>query len=215
LRFEYGVGNIFHYEDIDAAINSHYTIKIDNSYAVRYMGVGPAWGSSKFGVVILEWFDNSFRVLYADSWERPLFDDAINQVITLAQAYSVCKIVTDGANPSVIKTLKKYYGSSEFMNYELLKPEITDKWVYSDCEYNKVVPINFRLKHKELLQKAYKVLSDRRIKIDPKFTKLITSLRTATSKQGQNDTFDLDKLQTTESDVLDAYMLAQLPVQIK
>lgn len=122
LRFEYGVGNVFHYEDIDAAIEP-YQVQTDNPYATRFIGLDPAWGSSKFGVVVVEWFDNTFRVLYADSWERPLFNDAIEKVIALAQTYNCCKIFCDGANPSVIQSLKKYYGSSEFMEYQDLKPE--------------------------------------------------------------------------------------------
>lgn len=94
------------------------------------------------------------------------------------------------------------------MQYELIKPEIVDRWVYSDCEENKICPVNFRLKHKELLQRAHRILSKRRIKIDPRFSKLTTSLRTATSKGD----WDLDKTATSHSDVLDSYMLAQMPI---
>ena len=67
------------------------------------------------------------------------------------------------------------------------------------------------LKHREILQKAHRILSKRRVKIHPKFTKLITSLRTATSKQG--DSFDLDKTQASESDVLDAFMTSMMPIK--
>jgi hypothetical protein len=216
LKFLGGIGNIFNQLDVDAAITKKYDISMKNAYgAIRIMGIDPAWGSSKFAVVITEWLDNTFRVLYADSWSRPLFNDMINEVITLAQQYDCCKILTDGANPSVVKTLKKYYGSGEFIPYEAIKdPQIVENWAYNQsCIENKVVPINFRLKHIELIQRAHRVLSKRAVLINPRFDKLITALRTATSRQSATgDTFDLDKNRTSESDILDSYMLSLMPV---
>jgi hypothetical protein len=214
LKFLGGIGNVFNQLDVDYATSHKYDIKVDNPYATRYMGIDPAWGSSKFGVVIVEFYEGSFQVLYADSWSRPLFNDAMEDVITLAQAHSCCKLLIDGANPSVVKSLKKYYGSSEYLQYELLDPEVVDRWAFSDCEYNRVVPLNWRKKHRELIQKAHIILSKRRIKIDTKFTKLITALRTASNKEN-TDTFDLDKKQTSESDVLDAFIAALYPVKLR
>ena len=85
---------------------------------------------------------------------------------------------------------------------------------HRDFEYDKlsinylmtVIPINFSMEHKSMLSNA-KMLMEREggfIAINSKFTKLITSLRTATEK-GE---FQLDKEATSYNDIFDAFRLA-------
>jgi hypothetical protein len=214
LKFLGNVGNIFHYADIDGAITASYSLDESNPYAIRFMGIDPAFGSSQFGICIIQFNNGAIEVLYADSWERSLFDIAIQNILDLMQRYHICKLLCDGANPSIIKALKHKIGSSEFINYDLIdskeQERVTDSWITGDCEFNKVVPISFRSKHKPMLEKLMKLLSKRRIRIDRSFNKLILSLRTAT---GNQDDFTLDKTQTSYSDCLDALRLATYPIQ--
>lgn len=68
-----------------------------------------------------------------------------------------------------------------------------------------VVPVNFSTEHKSMLTNC-KLLMERNggyISINPKFTKLITSLRTAVEEDGT-----LDKEATSYDDVFDAFRLA-------
>ena len=68
-----------------------------------------------------------------------------------------------------------------------------------------IVPINFSTEHKSMLGNC-KMLLERDggyIAINPKFDKLITSLRTAVEKDGV-----LDKEATSYDDVFDAFRLA-------
>ncbi|MGA7367904.1 MAG: hypothetical protein WBX01_02155 [Nitrososphaeraceae archaeon] len=60
-----------------------------------------------------------------------------------------------------------------------------------------------------MLQKLHKLVSTHNIRISPKFERLITSLKSATSK---NDTYDLDKQATSYDDSLDSLQLAVLPI---
>lgn len=69
----------------------------------------------------------------------------------------------------------------------------------------KVVPVNFAKHHKEMLSHAKMILEQqpRKIAIHPRFTKLITSLRTAVAADGS-----LDKEATAKDDLLDSLRLA-------
>ena len=76
-----------------------------------------------------------------------------------------------------------------------------------DFEYDMtVVPVNFSMENKSMLSNR-KMLMERDggyVAINPKFTKLITALRTATEK-GE---FQLDKEATSYNDIFDAFRLA-------
>ena len=67
-----------------------------------------------------------------------------------------------------------------------------------------VLPINFNQEHKTMLVHAKQLLEDDHyIAINPRFDKLITSLRTAVEKDGK-----LDKEQTSFDDIFDAFRLS-------
>jgi hypothetical protein len=51
----------------------------------------------------------------------------------------------------------------------------------------KVVPVNFSQKHKQMLMHTKKILEKGYLVINPKFDKLITSLRTAVDNEGVLD----------------------------
>jgi hypothetical protein len=74
------------------------------------MGIDPGWGSSPFGIVITNWRDGQIHVLYAEEFERPDFNEMLSKISTLMTEYDFTKkngkIYVDGANPSVIKSLK-------------------------------------------------------------------------------------------------------------
>jgi hypothetical protein len=97
------------------------------------------------------------------------------------------------------------------VDYHLFQPEVIESWIKGPARSPLVVPINFQKKHQEMLQNTAKVLSHRAVRIDKRFDKLLTSLRTATSK----GIWDLDKVNTEYDDVLDGFQLALLNVSWK
>ena len=129
----------------------------------------------------------------------------IGVVWDILQKYgrSISKIYVDGANPSFIKALKLQMGEPEEYD-EVIKD---CKASHRDFEYDMVVvPVNFSMEHKSMLSNC-KMLMERDggfVAINPKFTKLITALRTATEK-GE---FQLDKEATSYNDIFDAFRLA-------
>ena len=68
----------------------------------------------------------------------------------------------------------------------------------------KVIPVHFSVEHKAMLTRCKMFLEKGAIQIDPRFDKLITSLRTAV----ENGEGVLDKQATSFDDVFDAFRLA-------
>ncbi|MGB7936113.1 MAG: hypothetical protein WCF21_05780, partial [Nitrososphaeraceae archaeon] len=63
--------------------------------------------------------------------------------------------------------------------------------------------MNFNTEHKSMLSNLHAVISKRYLAIDPKYDKLLTSLRTASATE-----LTLDKNQTSYNDLLDGLRLS-------
>ena len=60
---------------------------------------------------------------------------------------------------------------------ERLNPELLQSYISSACREPLTVPVNFQFLHKSTAKHCMKVLVHRRVRINPKFDKLITSSR--------------------------------------
>ena len=115
LKYLGGIGNVFHTKDIDAAIEKGklYDPTIPSEYAKRCMGIDPAYGSSSFGIVVIQFVDGQVQILYAEEFQQPDFNEMLSKVWDLLMEFgSMNKIHIDGANPSFIKSLKIKLGCS-------------------------------------------------------------------------------------------------------
>jgi hypothetical protein len=76
------IGNVFHYQDIEAALDRGSTYDPDqpNRYAKKSMGIDPGWGSSPFGIVITQYVDEHIQILYAEEFQRPDFNEMLNHI---------------------------------------------------------------------------------------------------------------------------------------
>jgi hypothetical protein len=207
------IGNVFHTADIDRAIEKgkQYNPDIVNGYTQKSIGLDPGFGSSPFGVVITEWVKNQIQILHAEEYERPEFNDMINTTIMLMNQFDIkprdysSRIYVDGANPEFIRSLKHQLGErpdyeDEIKFYQANSPGI-------DWSLNMtVIPVYFAKEHRRMLAHAKKLIEYNQgtIAINPRFDKLITSLRTAVEK-GEGS---LDKEATSYDDILDGFRLA-------
>jgi hypothetical protein len=224
LQFDGIIGNTFHVKDIDRAI------QLGNKYdpnrvvvdAEKILGLDPGWGSSAFGLVLLQVANGRMEVLMADEFERPRYEDMIGKVMdiihglnrrNLDQEYlGSCKIYVDGSNPEFIISLKQQVGDIARWEY------INEKILYCKknnldlARYMTVVPVPFSTEGKNMIMHTKELLEFETplIAINPKFDKLITSLRTAIS----DDLGKLDKEQTSYHNVLDAFRLALKGVKL-
>ena len=105
------IGNTFHTAVIERAIVWSDKYKITNtytSYTQKAMGIDHDFGSSPFGIVILQFSDGVIEVLYSDEFERPRYEEMINKVADLYNSFTNIKnICVDASSPELISSLKR------------------------------------------------------------------------------------------------------------
>jgi hypothetical protein len=224
LQYQGLIGNTFHTIDIDRAI------LLGKSYdpnrvvvdAEKILGLDPGWGSSAFGLVLLQVANGRIEVLIAEEYERPRYQDMAEKVMDIIRGLNrrnidpdyldSVKIYVDAANPEFITTLKELVGETTRWEY------IQDKMLYCKkhnldlARYMNVIPVPFSVAAKDMLVHTKELLEYERplIAINPSFTKLITSLRTAIS----DDLGKLSKEDTSYDNVLDAFRLALKGIKV-
>lgn len=111
------------------------------------------------------------------------------------------KIYIDGANPSVIKSLKIELGEDSDYDKVIARYK-SQGWDWTNNMV--VIPVNFSTEHKAMLGHTKMLFEKGYVSINQKkHDKLITSLRTAVENEGM-----LDKEVTSYNDIFDAFRLA-------
>lgn len=81
------------------------------------MGVDAGFGSSAFGIVVLQLWDNRVHCMFADAYERPSFTDMIEKIWQLKLKCKPMNIMADSANPEIVEAIKREIGESTDCNY--------------------------------------------------------------------------------------------------
>jgi hypothetical protein len=170
------------------------------------MGIDPAYGSSAFGIVVMQWANGIIQVMHAEEYHRPDYAEMLTKAYSLMSKYDVDSVYIDGANPSFIKSLKLQIG--EDPNYlEQIARAKSEGLTEEQALHNmRIIPVNFNKESKPMLGHCKLLLEDEgggRIAINLVFDKLITALRTALDSDGV-----LDKASTSYNDIFDAFRLA-------
>jgi hypothetical protein len=141
------IGNIFHGQNIDAALAKGKLYDPDDwktyGYALtsKSMGLDPGYGSSAFGVVVTQWYDEHIQILYAEEFQRPDYNEMLDIVYELVSKYQVDKTYVDASNPSFIKSLKLRIGEKADYLEEI---DRLKKEGFGDGTKNtNIVPVNF------------------------------------------------------------------------
>ena len=81
LSFSSPEGNVFSLKSIDRTVElgNKYPLVI-NKDSKHSCGVDPGFGSSSFGVCVLEYSDSIIKVVYADQFERSSFNDMVHKI---------------------------------------------------------------------------------------------------------------------------------------
>jgi hypothetical protein len=156
--------------------------------------------------VVTQWQDNHIQVLHAEEYSRPDYIEMLSTVYGLMSKYQVDKVYIDGANPSFIKSLKIQIGEDADYDKVIANNRSQGWGDEATLAAMRVVPVSFAKEHKAMLGHCKMILEEtdpRRIAINPKFDKLIVSLRTAVDKDGT-----LDKESTSYNDIFDAFRLS-------
>jgi hypothetical protein len=126
----------------------------------------------------------------------------------LIQKYHICRCYIDQSLAVLIRQLCKDYG--ETIRYDLIDEKTRDQLLSgTDCRRPLINAVNFRTYHKKLAERLHQIVSTHQIRIDPvKFPLTVMSLRTVINKPG--DIWDIDKQQTSHSDVFYALRMCTL-----
>jgi hypothetical protein len=210
LKYQGIIGNTFSISSIQKATIASYNPEVFMQNVKTSVGVDAGFGSSRFGIVVTQLFDQKIHVMFADEFERPNFTDMINKVWELKHKCGhISNIYCDAANPEIIEALKREFGEST--NWQYIHDQIAECKKYNSNIEDRmlVVPTPFSIEGRKMLEHTIWLLDEREeydsglIRIHPSFEKLLTSLRTAVSNE-----YKLSKIDTSFNDILDAFMLA-------
>jgi hypothetical protein len=222
-------GNVFSEQSIQNAINNEMKMReqmhpsvreeqfITPSYS-KSMGVDPAFGGgSKFGVTVVEHqpaqngLDQMLRVVHAEEYDRPDFDDMINEIVRMKREWKIDNIFVDSSSPQVIRAIKSAIGERPDFDSQIDKLKLVHKHIRNEPlkylpKWMSVIPVSFSSEGRTMLTRA-KIMLDRRwLAIHPTlYNKLIISLRTAVATDDL-----LSKSETSHDDLLDSFRLALL-----
>jgi hypothetical protein len=211
------IGNTFHELDIQRAVSlgEKYDPNLLVHGAPLVLGLDPGWGSSAFGLVLLQVANGRIEVLMADEYERPKYNTMVDKITALLKGLNSsnidpevldsCKVYVDAANPEFITTLKELVGESTRWEWVNEKIQYCKKHDLEIASFMTVIPVAFGQVGKDMLMHCKELLEYERpiVAINPRFQKLITSLRTCQS----DDLGKLDKEATSYDNIMDAFRL--------
>ena len=198
------IGNLFSPMKLDIAktLGTLYDPNQLNLSTPKCISVDPGFGSSNTGVMLSELgYDDRIHVLYAEEYERPMFQDMVALVHSLyKKAGNVEQIFCDGNNPEFITALKLEMGERLDYQDELseLKKNNLDMYDWGPV----VLPVNFSTEEREMTGRAKHFIDEELVAIPEKFDKLITACRTAVTYDGK-----LDKEATSFNDLFDCFRM--------
>jgi Terminase large subunit, T4likevirus-type, N-terminal len=204
------IGNIFTVLQIDKCIQLGEEFSTDkipvSQFTLKSIGLDPAFSTSAFGLVCLEHIKTHkrdiIRVVDCHLVEKadPNYMVQVCWDIWKKYGYMNCLYYIDGNNRAMTNLLKIRWGESlDYESNEELSPELV-----------KILPVNFNTQHKQMLGNLHAVISKGYLAIDPKYEKLLTSLRTAYANE-----LSLVKDQTSYNDLLDGLRLGLKAYQIE
>ena len=210
LKYLGKVGNLYSQLSIQNAIDRGRDYNPDsiNQLSEKYMTIDPAFSSSKFAILVGEWFksERQIRILYAEELDHPSYEEAVDHIFRLVkQLGNIKNIGVDGSNPELIVSLKKKIDENSRWSYIQEKVQYCKKRNLNLAEYMTVVPIVFNTENINFMSShSKKLLDDSRglISINPKFDKLITALRGAVFNE-----YKLDKEESVHNDLMDTFLM--------
>jgi hypothetical protein len=205
------IGNVFSSSQIDQCIKlgeQYDTTKIPVSlFTLKSVGIDPGFSSSSTGIVVLEHIKKEDKHIIRVVDCHLIDKGDPNKIVDLC--WSIYKefgylntfFFIDGSNRAIVNLLKIRW--QESLSWE----NTTDFGKNSNV---KIRPVNFSTEHKNMLSNLHVVVTKGYLAVDPKYDKLLTSLRTAWAEE-----LNLKKDVTSYDDSFDALRLALKAFEFK
>lgn len=205
-------GNLFSLASIDKAIElgKQHNPEEFRQYSEKYIAIDQGYSSSKFVILVGEWNRElrQLRILHGEEMQSPLFENAQDKVLQLRKEYgNVLNIGFDATSRNEFgMSLKVKIGEDSHWKRVKQKMDECKTKNYLIEKRMIVVPIIFTTESKLFMSShLQQLLDDSRglVSINPKFDKLITSLKGAVF----DDRGMLDKEASPNNDWLDSLMM--------
>ena len=173
------VGDIFSPEGLEECCQEEYEWKDKDDTNDRVIGIDPGFGSSEFGICVMQKHKGKKAVIYAEAFERGSYIDMVNRIKLISERFLTKRVFCDGSWPEGIRDLRDKY-------------------------YMNVQAISFAQYGEKMLNYAANHIDFQKIIIHPKFKKLKSQLMTIkyNKKGGTN------KTKQNPFDLGDAFLLA-------
>jgi hypothetical protein len=172
------IGNIFSSSQVQTCIDLGLEFSTDkipvSNFTLKSIGLDPAFSSSAFGLVTLEHIKTDkdiSRVVDCHLIEKADPNQMVELCWDIWKQYGFmnCLFYVDGSNRAMVNLLKiRWQEALDWETNEDVSPELV-----------KIIPVNFNTEGKNMLSNLHAIISKKYLAIDPKYDKLITSLRTA------------------------------------
>jgi hypothetical protein len=176
-----------------------------------YIGVDPAFGSSKFGIVLVCIIDDKLCVLESIELDRQDFNYCVNKITEIMYKYGLStagndnntKIFVDASSPAVITAIKS--NLNEQTDYLEVIARRKKNHIRDPAYDMAVIPVTFTsAEKKNMLLNLKELIDSNVVAIDlDRHQRLILALRTASATD-----MILNKDTTESDDLLDALSLA-------
>lgn len=205
--FESSIDALFNSYNIDQCVADKYDTTFYNGLSC-WAGCDPGFSSIRFAIVVISYINGKLQVMKELEVEHADPDTMRQTIHELVQQYNLCRLFIDSSSVYLIRQLCKDYGIPDVTLWD---DKTKDQLLQTNScgGANLIHSVNFRTKHRQMLELLHKVISTQQIRIDPQFRGVINALRTASTKQF-GDVYDLDEKATASDDLLDALRLSLL-----
>jgi len=156
-------GDIFSPEKLEMISSKEYSWRESDDTNDRIIAYDPGFGSSEFGIVIVQKHKGKKSIIYADSFERASYIDMVQKINALSIRFHTKKIIGDSSAPEIIKDLR-------------------DKF------HLRVTGVSFGSHSEAMVNYAVNLVDNEMVEIHPLFKKLKQQLMTIkTNKRGLPD----------------------------
>ncbi len=166
------VGDIFSPEGLEECCQLEYEWREKDDTNDRVIGLDPGFGSSEFGICVMQKHKGNKAVIFAEAYERGSYIDMVNKIKLISERFVTKRVFCDASWPEGIRDLRDKY-------------------------HLNVQAIAFNQYGEKMLNYAANHVDFQKVVIHPKFKKLKSQLMTIkyNSKGGTNKTkqnpFDL------------------------
>ena len=132
-----------------------------NRNIIEAPGIDTGFGSSAFGIVLLEFINGQIQVKIADEFEQVRYEDAVSKIksiLTRMNASSInqetlenVKIYVDASAPEFIRSLKVMVGEDDSPTYIKEQLDFCKKYDMNIADYMTVIPVSFNAEAKNML----------------------------------------------------------------